>query len=697
MSKKVLLYIITFIFLTGILLLFNKAYRELSEYNELINRHNTVYRIFQDLSKQISNAAILTPDLAALNKRSGDARLFFTDSVSITSQLDRLRATARDSVKIRIIQRLDPAIRSELHWLLLSNVPDSILHDRAKAHTHALQEIQALLAQGVERTLYLVEYHKAQLHTEIRTIKTWMTLFILLSGILIIYTGTSLFRQERKTQVKEKEINDYKYALDASSIVAITDQKGVIKYVNDNFCRISKFSSEELIGRDHRIINSGYHSRDFIRTLWTTIARGEIWKGELRNKAKDGSIYWVDTTIVPFLDAKHKPYQYIAIRSDITERKKGEEQLIRSERIYKTIASSIPGSVICLIDPDFRYLLIEGDMLEKLGYSKEMLLGKKAADVLPPDVFAGVQEELSRAFTGITITRESHRNGYDTISRFIPLKDADNSVYAIMTVAIDVTELKQAQRNIAELNQGLEEKIIKRTEQLNLANKELENFSYSVSHDLRSPLRIIDGYSQILLEDYAPQLDADGQQTIQVIMRNAKKMGQLIDDLLDFSRSGKKEMKMGQVNMNELVAEVLQELRSGGVRVPAALRCHPLQDAWGDSNLLRQVWVNLLSNAVKYSANRAQPEVEIGMQERGNEQVYYVKDNGAGFDMKYAGKLFGVFQRLHRQDQFSGTGVGLALVQRIIIRHGGRVWAEAKEDAGATFYFTLPAKTKEVY
>lgn len=501
---------------------------------------------------------------------------------------------------------------------------------------------------------------------------------------------------ERK-QVEEnlrqslKEIADYKYALDESSIIAITDQKGIITYVNDNFCKISKYSHKELIGQDHRIINSSHHSKEFIRHLWVTIANGNIWKGELKNKAKDGTIYWVDTTIVPFLDDKGKPYQYVAIRADITDRKLAEERLIKSEKIYKTIASSIPGSAICLLDEDYRYLLIEGDMLEKLGYSKEMLLGNKAADVLAPETFASISNEFKKVLQGQTVTGESTRNGYDIISRYVPLKDEDNRVYAVMMVAIDVTELKNAQRDIIELNRGLEEKIIIRTEQLRKSNEELEAFSYSVSHDLRAPLRGIIAFSRILEEEYSSRLDDEARRITSIIRDSTLKMGNLIDDLLAFSRMGKLGITKVQVNTDIMVRQIINEQEQAN-KQPGSINweIQNLPYVHADTNTLRQVWINLISNAIKYSGNKERPRIEIGSYPNKGEDVFYIRDNGAGFDEEYKDKLFKVFQRLHDADEFEGTGIGLALVEKIISRHDGKVWAEGKENEGACFYFSIP-------
>lgn len=230
----------------------------------------------------------------------------------------------------------------------------------------------------------------------------------------------------------------------------------------------------------------------------------------------------------------------------------------------------------------------------------------------------------------------------------------------------------------------------RRATALESANKELETFSYSVSHDLRAPLRAIDGFARILLEEYLGGLDEEGQRILQVICSNARQMGHLIDNLLDFSRLSRQHLESSEINMTELVRQVIDELQKREPERDISLIIQPLPVALGNQAMIRQVWVNLLANALKFTHARPQPAVEIGWLPEGSETVYYVKDNGAGFDMKYIHKLFGVFQRLHSDTEFEGTGVGLAIVQRIIHRHGGRIWAEGRVGEGATFYFLLP-------
>ena len=234
----------------------------------------------------------------------------------------------------------------------------------------------------------------------------------------------------------------------------------------------------------------------------------------------------------------------------------------------------------------------------------------------------------------------------------------------------------------------LEKRVAERTAALALANKELESFSYSVSHDLRAPLRAIDGYARMLEEDYAAVLDAEAQRLLGVVRMNAKRMGQLIDDLLAFSRLGRQPAANGPVDMTRLAREAADELR-GSRRVEV----ESLPPARGDGALLKQVWLNFVANALKYSSKNPDARVEIGGREEAQENLYWVRDNGAGFDMRYADKLFGVFQRLHRAEEFEGTGIGLAIVQRVVTRHGGRVWAEGKPGEGACFYFALPKAT----
>jgi len=264
------------------------------------------------------------------------------------------------------------------------------------------------------------------------------------------------------------------------------------------------------------------------------------------------------------------------------------------------------------------------------------------------------------------------------------------TVVGIFGISRDITELKVAEDKIVELNRDLERKVSERTMQLEAANKELESFSYSVSHDLRTPLRAIDGFSHILLDDYADKLDDEGKRLLKVVRDNTSRMGQLIDDILKFSRTGRVELTSSGIDMEHMAHAVIEELQTAVTGSKLQVEIEPIPPARGDNAMMRQVFANLLSNAIKFSSTREKPRIQVGATVNDDETVYYVRDNGVGFDMQYADKLFGVFQRLHSVNEFEGTGIGLAIVKRIVTRHGGRVWADGKVNEGATIYFALP-------
>ncbi|MBS1212844.1 MAG: domain S-box protein, partial [Proteobacteria bacterium] len=271
------------------------------------------------------------------------------------------------------------------------------------------------------------------------------------------------------------------------------------------------------------------------------------------------------------------------------------------------------------------------------------------------------------------------------------LRDENGQIAGFVGLAYDLTERKRAQEEVRQLNRDLEQRVIERTADLEAANKELESFSYSVSHDLRAPLRAIDGFSRMLAKKYGEALDEEGQRLINVVRDNAVRMAQLIDDLLQFSRTSRREMALAAVDMAALAREVFDELREAVPERNIVLRLGDLPPASGDRAMVRQVFVNLLSNAIKFTSPRSEAIIEIDGAVEGQENTYRVTDNGVGFDMQYVDKLFGVFQRLHGTDEFEGTGIGLAIVKRIVDRHGGRVWAESTLGEGASLYFTLAA------
>ncbi|MGA2702176.1 MAG: PAS domain S-box protein [Isosphaeraceae bacterium] len=328
------------------------------------------------------------------------------------------------------------------------------------------------------------------------------------------------------------------------------------------------------------------------------------------------------------------------------------------------------------------------------GWSGEEALGHISHDLLGtrfPVSLAEIEDRMARDGSWEGELIHSRRDGARIVvaSRHVLDREERGDPTVVLEINSDITERKRADDELRRLKGELEERVVMRTAQLEAANKELESFAYSVSHDLRAPLRAIDGFCQILVTEHAPGLDGEPRRYLQRVSENTRKMGRLIDDLLHFSRLGRQAMTRQPVAMADLVRQCLEELQGEREGREVEVILGELPPCRADAALLKQVWLNLLANALKFTRSRAEARIEAGSFARDGETVYFVRDNGVGFDMAYADKLFGVFQRLHRQEDYEGTGVGLALVQRIIHRHGGRIWAEASPDRGAAFFFTL--------
>ena len=342
-----------------------------------------------------------------------------------------------------------------------------------------------------------------------------------------------------------------------------------------------------------------------------------------------------------------------------------------------------------------RFLTVNEAAIRHYGYSRKEFLGMTLKDIRPqedvPALLADVQTNRSTP-TVTSVWRHRKKNGAMIDVEITSHEFQFGERKAKLVLAKDITEQLLAEAQVCQLNEELEERVSARTAELTTANKELEAFSYSISHDLRAPLRAIIGYSHLILEEYAVRLDAEGQRLLNVISSEALRMSQLIDDLLMFSRLSRQRVELTNVDMTPLALSAFQGLITAHPAQAPQLNIKTLPPVRGDSTMLRQVFVNLLDNAIKFSSRRKDPAIEVGGSCGQNQTVYYVKDNGVGFDEKYSARLFGVFQRLHTDEEFAGTGVGLALVQRIILRHGGRVWAESKLGKGATFYFAIPAE-----
>ena len=381
---------------------------------------------------------------------------------------------------------------------------------------------------------------------------------------------------------------------------------------------------------------------------------------------------------------------------DATSRKQAEAELqIILQRFYLILSSMHIGILMVTDENKVEFandafcnifaLQESPDELTKIS-ANEMIAKIRPSYIDPDAAIARISEivSLGQQVRGEEIVMQGERT---FLRDFIPIHIGEKK-FGRLWVHMDITSRKQAEDKLAQQAMQLQE----RTARLEEINKELESFSYSVSHDLRAPLRAIDGFSRMILKNQGDKFDEETKTKFNVIRGNAQKMGQLIDDLLDLSRLGKKQMSATKINMAHLSDEVWQELQTINTDRVIKLTVKDMPDAYGDRTLIRQLYFNLLGNAIKFTKHCSTAKIEVGSYSEGKEDVYYIKDNGAGFDMAYYDKLFGVFQRLHNTEDYEGTGIGLAIVQRIIHRHGGRVWAEGEVDKGATFYFTLPCK-----
>lgn len=378
---------------------------------------------------------------------------------------------------------------------------------------------------------------------------------------------------------------------------------------------------------------------------------------------------------------------YMREKNDII--KQNNERL---HSIFETTADAI-FDIEIEDNSKYKFVSVNKSFERITGASIDQIIGKYAHEIIPPESINHVIKKYRQAIDEKKIIHWEDTFNYPkgeltTLISISPIFNQDGNCIRLIGTLHDITERKKAEDKIKELNKNLEQKVKDRTSKLKTANEELEAFTYSVSHDLRAPLRAIHGFSQMLIEDYENKLDPDGIRIINTISNNATKLGDLIDDLLAFSQLGRKKINREHINMNELIDDVLDDINKS-FKHNTEIIVDKLHNIDADYSLIKQVIRNLISNAIKYSSNKTNPRVNVSSKKERNEIIFTVADNGAGFDMQYADKLFGVFERLHSQEEFEGIGVGLAIAHRVIKKHNGRIWAEGEVNKGATFNFAL--------
>lgn len=542
-----------------------------------------------------------------------------------------------------------------------------------------------------------------------RVRKDGQTIFVSLSvapmrdsgGILIGASTIARDITEQKLAQEElKRASLYARSLIEASLdpLVTISKAGKIMDVNRSTEAATGLTREQLIGSDFSdyFTEPGKARAGYERVF----AEESVRDYPLAIRHRSGSIMQVLYNASLFRNQAGAVEGVFAAARDVTERNRAEQAWKQSEERYRSLVTAT-AQIVWTTDPSGKVVSDMPLWRAFTGMTLAQIMGGGWIESLHPDdrvptaeIWAKAVRERSLYDTEYRIRRHDGEYRYFAV-RGVPLREEDGSIREWIGTCTDVTERKQAQHSLETLNEHLETRVAQRTEQLQAAVQELEAFTYSVSHDLRAPLRHISGFSKILTEDFAPTLPAEAQRLVQRIEEGTRRMGLLVDDLLNLGRVGRHEVRLQVTGLDSIIKDVLADLQP---------ECETRKVRWEvgrmpyvecDPALMKQVFQNLLSNALKFTRPRPEAVIEVGQTDQEGVAVVFVRDNGVGFSMKYAEKLFGVFQRLHRSEDFEGTGVGLATVQRIIQKHGGRIWAEAELDKGATFYFTLGSSEKD--